>query len=316
MNFQKEINERIYEGPSLRLRGITEDQINTGHAFLIYLTFKIKHGLRYLQEEVNKTIPAICVIDLDYGEELDESLNFVDYECIGDVNETIPEDSELIGLEGNTINLNSDILVGKDLKKYYSVYNASNIIIFTTINDTLGNRTFSRKTDFSFIGKLNRDNDELVNNANLTIPMNEIEEKTLCYLYKDNQLNANLTCSLEIKNDYNISKLSFNQNDLKIGNTPFFIRKMNSYNISYDQDLDNYDQIIYRKSSSGISGGVIAAIVIASIVVLGGIAAGAVYFFKCRKPKVMNGDNKPFPSQSNEMQNPASYVSQDIMGNY
>ena len=63
LNGQKEINGRIIYGPSLRLRGFTENQINSRHAFLIYLTFKIKHGLRYLQEEDNKTIPAICEIE-------------------------------------------------------------------------------------------------------------------------------------------------------------------------------------------------------------------------------------------------------------
>ena len=37
MNGHKEINGRIIKGPSLVLRGITSSEINTKHAFLIYL---------------------------------------------------------------------------------------------------------------------------------------------------------------------------------------------------------------------------------------------------------------------------------------
>ena len=42
MNSEKTINGQTYNGPSLMLRGITTSQINSRHAFLIYLTFKVK----------------------------------------------------------------------------------------------------------------------------------------------------------------------------------------------------------------------------------------------------------------------------------
>ena len=45
MNSQKEINGKTIKGPKLNLRGITNSQINTGHAFIIYLIFKIKQPL-------------------------------------------------------------------------------------------------------------------------------------------------------------------------------------------------------------------------------------------------------------------------------
>ena len=127
LNGQKEINGRIIYGPSLRLRGFTENQINSRHAFLIYLTFKIKHGLRYLQEEDNKTIPAICEIEGEVKEN-NETANLVDYDCIG--NGTVSEGSDLIGLEGNNYNLNSKILEGKNLTKIYSTFTLDEIIRF------------------------------------------------------------------------------------------------------------------------------------------------------------------------------------------
>ena len=242
MNGHKVINGFPYNGLTFKLRGITEDEISYGHSYLVYLTFKIKHGLRYLQEEENKHIPCICEVE-EQVEKNNETANYVDYDCIG--NETVPEDSELIGIQGENTNLNSELLEGKDLTKVDSIYNENNTVYFITNYDTLGNKSFYGKlSNFSFIGRLNKDNDDLVNNANLSIPMNEIEEKTICYFYKDNQLNASLDCSLQIKNQSNISYLTFDQGDLKIGNTNLYISKLDSYNISYIQEEEIYYPII------------------------------------------------------------------------
>ena len=45
---------------SFKLRGITNSQINSRHAFLVYLIFKLKHSLRSLEETLE--IEAICEI--------------------------------------------------------------------------------------------------------------------------------------------------------------------------------------------------------------------------------------------------------------
>ena len=90
MNGVKEINNRNVNGPSLNMRGITSSQINSRHAFLIYLTFQIKHGLRSLQgENGDIRMPAICEI-VDSVDETDNDVNMVDYECIG--NQTNDQD--------------------------------------------------------------------------------------------------------------------------------------------------------------------------------------------------------------------------------
>ena len=57
MTDEKIINNKIYYGPSFKLRGITSSQINSGHAFLLSLTFILKHQLRNLQNEEKITIP-------------------------------------------------------------------------------------------------------------------------------------------------------------------------------------------------------------------------------------------------------------------
>ena len=77
---------------------------------------------------------------------------------------------------------------------------------------------------------------------------------------------------------------------------------------------ENNGTIIYAKSSSGISGGAIAAIIIVSVIALGGITAASVYFFKLRKPELTRLDVKSDLNQPNEIKN-SIFVSQDKITN-
>ena len=87
MNSNKEINGRNYYGPSFIIRGLTNSEINIGHTFLIYITLK---NIRNLEQEPVK-IPGICQI-VNSLEKVDENVNIVDYECIGDAD--IPDNLE------------------------------------------------------------------------------------------------------------------------------------------------------------------------------------------------------------------------------
>ena len=77
----KIINYIHFYGPFLRLRGITINQINLRHAFIIYLIFVPKTSIRKLEENKIK-IPALCEIIEDV-EETNNDINMVEYECIG-----------------------------------------------------------------------------------------------------------------------------------------------------------------------------------------------------------------------------------------
>ena len=91
LNDQKEINGMSISGPSFILSGITSSQINTRHAFLIYLTFIVKYDFRNLEENVIK-IPALCEIEKGV-EKTDNDINIIDYNCIG--NSTIDDNYKL-----------------------------------------------------------------------------------------------------------------------------------------------------------------------------------------------------------------------------
>ena len=82
MNQHKEINGKEIEGPRLILRGLTNSQINTGHAILIYLIFKLyqPRNNRNLEEVIK--VPTICEI-IDSVNETNNEANIVEYDCIG-----------------------------------------------------------------------------------------------------------------------------------------------------------------------------------------------------------------------------------------
>ena len=124
MNKQKEINGKMINGPSLVLRGLTNSQINTGHAFLIYLIFKLNNlrNNRNLEEEIK--IPAICEI-IDSVDETNNEANIVEYNCIGNTT----EDNNLNGYtlsnieEGN----NNGILGNNNLDEVISQIDLSDL---------------------------------------------------------------------------------------------------------------------------------------------------------------------------------------------
>ena len=105
MNQQRSISGRPIYGPSLMLRGLTNSQINTGHAFLVYMTFKIKYNRnnRFLEEE--KKIPTICQV-VDSVDETDDEVNVVEYDCIGNLTEY--ENEELMNSNSKLNSLEED----------------------------------------------------------------------------------------------------------------------------------------------------------------------------------------------------------------
>lgn len=78
---EKYINNQKIIGPLLILRGITSNQINERHAFLIYLIFLIKIPKRNLEENEIKIL-TICQVKKGV-DEINNDINMVEYECIG-----------------------------------------------------------------------------------------------------------------------------------------------------------------------------------------------------------------------------------------
>ena len=124
MNGEKEINGRTIRGPFFILRGITSSQINTRHAFLVYLTFKIKYTLRYLQKETIN-IPAICQIKNEVNK-TDDNINIVDYECIGNNTDNAPL-NKLYQLESIEEGNNIDTIKSADFNIINKIISETNL---------------------------------------------------------------------------------------------------------------------------------------------------------------------------------------------
>ena len=107
----KIINNIYYYGPFLRLKGITFNQINLRHTFIIFFVFIPKSSIRNSEENKIK-IPALCEIRDDV-EESNNDINMVEYECIGNYtsNENLTDFNLFMIEEGNnkTILKNSNL---------------------------------------------------------------------------------------------------------------------------------------------------------------------------------------------------------------
>ena len=287
MNGHKIINGRIIKGPSLKLRGITTSQINSRHAFLVYLTFKLKNSLRYLEE--NLKIPVICEIDDDVEEENDD-VNNVDYECIG--NTTISEKYELTGIEGNNLNDNIINNSNKNISDYK--YENRPLLFILKKNDLRYKIFHNNLINFSLNGTLNKlriaPNKEITNQKNIPFEFNEIDKKAMCDFTRDEKLNADFSCNLEIGNETSFYNLTFKNNEIRIGEVDLYINSLNKINFSYEKEEEANIREYHPKAKNDNHTTIIVVCIVAGVVVICGVIFLLLYIFIWKK-RNNNGSN-------------------------
>ena len=253
MNSNKTINGRTIYGPSLILRGITSSQINTRHAFLIYLTFKIKtRNYRNLNEE--KRIPTICEVENDV-QETDNNTNIVDYECIGNSTEDENlEDYELYNIEDGEDNSGllksnnlADIVSQTNLKelenKYYSNFTLSDLLKIVTFKMDEIKDIISSDYNFEFEikGTINKKKNPVIINDSLELY--EVEEKVDCnFIIEENQT-AYLKCKINLENYTNVKVFSFRTYQIKDEENEIYLANINKMRLIYGGNKTNgYDE--------------------------------------------------------------------------
>ena len=168
LNGQYQRNGQIFYGPSLMLRGITKNQINTRHAFLIYLTFKVKSSLRILENNDEIILPSICEVKNSVKESSDD-LNIVDYECISNnsnntnwnnceldiINEGVKENEGL--LKKSNIKELSKNISKENIIKENSLFKLEDLIKYVIFEmDNIQNKTAKDNIfNFKIEGKIN-----------------------------------------------------------------------------------------------------------------------------------------------------------------
>jgi len=299
MNGQHIRNDQIFYGPSLMIRGITSSQINNKHAFLIYLTFKIKSSLlRNLDtNEENEEIKmsAICEI-IKSVEATSDDVNIIDYECLANntknnsfdnYNLDKIEEGENEGLlKKSNLNELSNETSLEDMKKEKTVFTLEDVIKYVTFemneikNQTTNNFTF----DFIIEGKLNKE----ITKGNISgkLDLNEIDEKVDFIFSFDDKKNANLTCKLDINKYKNKNVFSFKTLEIKNENNEFYIAKLDEVLLINGYKEDKVD-IVDQENT-----GLIIGCTIAGIIIAGGIIAFIVYMIKRKDNNIFNDLNK------------------------
>ena len=279
MNQERNICGRPVYGPSLMLRGLTNSQINTGHAFLIYMTFKIQYdrNLRTLEEE--KKIPTICEV-VDSVDETDNDVNVVQYSCIGNLtkyeNEELGKNNPKLnnieedntdneGVMGNS-NLNQ-LAEETDIEnletKTEPTYNLASFLKTTTfIIDEIKNQTSKNYNfDFTLDGKLSKDLSS--GKIDIKLPLAQIEKSADCTFNIKGNKNAGLSCKLNVENFKEYDILCFKVTDIEDGDNTIYLSKINEvYLINEHKDKKNYTGLIV-----GIVCGVVGIAIIIFLII-------------------------------------------------
>ena len=256
MNDEKVINNKVIKGPSLRMKGITSSQINTGHAFIVYLTFKIKVATRNLEDnEDTITMPAICEVVEGVDASTDD-INIVEYVCIG--NSTTEEDmtnykldnieekkeeskpGETVESEIKASNLN-ELMASMTEEKLENLesktestftYEELNKIVTFTMNEKIDNiKANNYKFNINITGSLNKELDAIVIENEFDLA--EVDNKANCkFEIKDDKKTAELTCDLDVSNHKDIKAFSFKTSQVITENNEIYLSKLNDIVLS------------------------------------------------------------------------------------
>ena len=261
MNSQKVINNKFIYGPSLIMRGITSNQINTRHSFLIYLTFKIKHRTRNLQEETI-IMPAICEV-LEGVDETSDDVNMVEYKCIGNqTNEVDLSNYKLDDIEeGNNknslkkTNLNelvSEIKSGlgnldelENIKESsFNLEDIMKIIIFQMNEKIELIKSNNFKFNFKIEGKLNKGISQKEFTLKREFELAEVDNKANCSFRIGLNQFADLTCDLNVEYYKDIKTFSFKTSQINTDDYEIYLSKFNDIiliNIGEDEYINDND---------------------------------------------------------------------------
>ena len=285
MNSEKEVNGKIITGPMLNLRGETNSNINSGHAFIIYLIFQLKQPLTLRNLQINNDtirIKAICEIINGVSENKNDT-NIVDYECIGD-NEGI----DLTNYQLNDIEVDNDDK--SNLKELTSTKNLLKLETGPTIEfkmNELNNQTSKNYNfDFTIKGKIDDNNLKEIE-INKKFKMNEIDELSHCLFKIEKQKMAYLNCKLNIEKYKKTKSLTFNTTKIEYNN---------EYNISL-LNLNKVYLINEAKSDNRKKIWVIIGIVVG---VIAFITLLIVLIFICKKRNKQKSKSESINSHNNK----------------
>ena len=250
------INGNDLFGPIFYLRGISRDNINAKHSFLISTIFSRinSKNLREL-EEIN--LKTYCEFRNEVNNNFSD-IKEVDYECFVDKGNSSLEEYNISSLKTmgkeTELNLNvkglDDIIKksanithfissynNEELKKYIEFYINENTIEININNDT-GNQTFVIK------GVTNK---EMENNLTCILTFSNSNRQANCLIEAKNKENATMTCISDFSNftqNYTDNIFCFEENELIDEKNYFYLIGIKNIQFEYNI-LEQQSSIIY-----------------------------------------------------------------------
>ena len=298
MNQYKQIGGRMLHGPFLSLRGLTNSQINTGHAFLVLLAFKLnsRRNLRNRNLEEEKNVKTYCQI-VESVDESDEA-NLVDFDCIGDMEEEeeqdLRNDYELNGIKESSEN-NSNVMEQSNLndlveetnlqtlkdktKTDFALNNFQTLAIFSP-NEIKNIISEDYHFDIKLYGKLNKELSE--SSLDIKLNISQINDKSFdCVFNIKKDKNADIKCDLNLENYKDISQqFSFKVTEVKSeDNNPIYLSRINEVKLIHEEKEEKKYVVV------------IVVVVVAVVIAAGGTGLGIFLFKRHKRAKLSHMDN-------------------------
>ena len=317
-------------GPSFSLRGITTNQINSGHGFFINLIFKKKNRIRNLQEEEEEDkstikIPGICEVTEEVEEE-EHKMNVVDYQCIGNQTKDLDlTDYKLVNIEEGDneqflkksnfeelVNEVKTLLGDLENMEYiknplFTLKDLVKIVIFE-MNEKVENiQAKDFKFNFKIEGKLSEEITKEERAINIDFDLFEVDAKVNCiFTIKVNKL-ADLSCELNVEKYKGVETFSFKTKQIDAGEKEVYLENFSDIKLTNSKEKD------YKVLK------IVIICVIGVCVIAIGVLIGFVVYLKKTKNKLLNSkivvhdnnikndntnnDNKNIPEAENKAKN-------------
>ena len=281
LNQEKLIGGKTIRGPFLSIRGLTNSQINTGHTFLVYLTFLLQHdidGRNRNLEEVKK-VPTYCEV-VESVDETNDEANIVDYDCIGNLEDNYDlseykldkmevnteENEKVLGINNlNDLASKTDLEnIGTKTKTNYELKEFAKLAIFS-LNEIPTITSNDYKFDFTLKGKLNKVLEPRTIDAK--IPLSQIKDKKVdCKFNIKENKEADLNCDLNLEeyNDYN--NLSFKTTEIGSEENPIYLARINEVMLVHEDNKNKENK--ENKKNSLLKIIIIAIILIVVILII------------------------------------------------
>ena len=305
LNTKTQLNSQDLYGFSIYLRGISGSQFNTGHAFLIDLTFDIfyNRNLRNIEENdveaKEMKIPTYCQI-VDHTDEVKNKVNLIDYFCFAnrtgedeikesqislkkieishDDSEDNTEFLENSNFEDMISELNLDELKDKDTSSF-TLRKFNNITVFE-MDEVVDQKSENYTFDFIIYGRINKELEPDIIQTKFELRRIKNIFADCEFHIKENQT-ADLKCHVNLEEYKEKEVFKFRTIEFQYKDSSIYLNRFNEINLVHEE----------KAKKSNILTIMIIAISIILVII---ITISIIFIIRAKKKKMTNDKPKDF----------------------